>query len=46
MAFQFDETHVYGGQHLVCPEGKVPIALELPNQIDGSSMTRTCFVWC
>lgn len=27
MAFQFDETHIYEGQHLVCGEDKIPKAL-------------------
>ena len=27
MAFQFDEEHIYDGHHIVCPEGKIPIAL-------------------
>jgi len=41
MAFQFDETHVYGGQHLVCPEGKVPIALGVAlTKIDGSQYVQ------
>ena len=27
MAFSFDEVHVYEGQHLVCGENKIPLAL-------------------
>jgi hypothetical protein len=38
MAFQFDETHVYDGQSLVCKENKIPIALGVgPTKIKCSS---------
>ena len=41
MSFQFDETHVYDGQHLVCPENKVPIALGVAlTKIKGSHMYK------
>lgn len=37
MAFQFDETHIYKGQHMVCKEGKIPVALGVgPQRIDHS----------
>ena len=37
MAFQFDETHVYEGQHLVCGENKIPKALGVgPMKTPGS----------
>jgi len=41
MSFQFDETHVYDGQHLVCPENKVPIALGVAlTKIKGSQYVQ------
>ena len=40
MAFQFDETHIYDGQHLVCGEDKVPKAL-------GVGLLKTpCSMYC
>ena len=37
MAFQFDEVHVYKGQHMVCKEKKIPPALGVgPMKTDGS----------
>ena len=41
MSFQFDETHVYDGQHLVCPENKIPIALGVAaTKIPGSQYVQ------
>ena len=41
MSFQFDEQHIYDGQQLVCPEGKVPIALGVAaTKIPGSQYVQ------
>ena len=41
MAFQFDEQHIYDGQHLVCPENKIPIALGVAGtKIKGSQYVQ------
>jgi len=45
MAFQFDETHVYAGQHMVCKEGIIPPSLGIgPLRIKGSSYVQGPFL--